>query len=195
MKCHMKTVKHQLEAKKYTITEESMEKTEVQVILIEVDLLNEIQTVNSPQIFTTEVLNEQTNKLIVTSEINPDIGPIIQLNTALENGPSPPNTEAINTNKTAERCTDKQNEEKATENLDSDDPKKNAEIENVVKNFLKAINEDQSPNIEDEKEKIITQYHQDDEKVDLEIDDWLIADHWGKTPALEEMIPVDFEDL
>ena len=43
MKCHMKTVKHQLEAKKYTITEESMEKTEVQVILIEADLLNEIQ--------------------------------------------------------------------------------------------------------------------------------------------------------
>ena len=29
MKCHMKTVKHQLEAKKYMITEESTEKTEV----------------------------------------------------------------------------------------------------------------------------------------------------------------------
>ena len=40
MKCHMKTVKHQLEAKKYTITDESTDKTEVQVILIAVDLLN-----------------------------------------------------------------------------------------------------------------------------------------------------------
>ena len=50
MKLHMKTVKHQLEAKKYLITEESTEKTEVQVILIETDLLNEIQIKNTPQI-------------------------------------------------------------------------------------------------------------------------------------------------
>ena len=49
--------------------------------------------------------------------------------------------------------------------------------------------------MEDEKNKIITQYHQDDEIVDLEIDDWLIMDQWRKTPALEEMIPVNFEDL
>ena len=95
MKCHMKTVKHQLEAKKYTITEESTEKTEVQVILIEADLLNEIQTVNTPQILTTEAPNVQTNELIVTSEMNPDVGPIIQLNMALENGLNPPNIEAI----------------------------------------------------------------------------------------------------
>ena len=100
----------------------------------------------------------------------------------------------MNTNKTTE-STDEQNEEKATENLDSDDLKNNAEIENVVKNLLKATNEDQAPNMEDKKEKIITQYHQDDEIVDLKIDDWLIVDHWGKTPALEEMIPVDFEEL
>ena len=85
MKHHMKTVKHQLEAKKHTITEESIETTEVQVILMEADLLNEIQTVNIPPILTTEVLNEQTNKLIVIFKMNPDIGPIIQLNTVLEN--------------------------------------------------------------------------------------------------------------
>ena len=90
---------------------------------------------------------------IYTSEMNPDIGPIIQLNTVFEDDLNPPNIEAINTNKTAERCTDEQNEEKATENLDSDDPKKNAEIENVNKNLLKAINEDQAPNIEHKKEK------------------------------------------
>ena len=65
----------------------------------------------------------------------------------------------------------------------------------VVENLLKAINEDQAPNKENKKEKIITQYDQDGEIVDLERDDWLIVDHWGKTLALEEMISVDFEDL
>ena len=49
--------------------------------------------------------------------------------------------------------------------------------------------------MEDEKNKIITLYYQDDEIVDLEIDDWLIMDHWGETPAVEEMIPMNFEDL
>ena len=63
----MKTVKHQWEAKKYTITEESIENTEVQVVLIEADWLNE----------ATEALTEQTNKLNVTSEMNPDTGSII----------------------------------------------------------------------------------------------------------------------
>ena len=104
-------------------------------------MFNEIQTANTPQILTTEALNEQTNKLMVTSEMNPDIGPIIRLNTALENGLNPPNTEVMNANKTAKIFTDEQNEENATENLDSDDPKKKAEIENVVENLLKAINE------------------------------------------------------
>ena len=65
MRCHVKRVKHQLEAKKYTITEESTKTTEVQVILIEADLLNEVQTVNTPQILTTEALNEQTNKVLL----------------------------------------------------------------------------------------------------------------------------------
>ena len=94
--------------------------------------------------------------------------------------------QSINIIKTTE-STDKQKEEKTTE---SDDPKTNAEIKNVVKNLLKARNEDQALNMENEKKKIITQCHQDDEIVDLEIDDWLIVDQWGKTPALEEMILV-----
>ena len=76
MKCHMKTVKHQLEAKKYLITDEPMEKTEVQVILIEADLLNEIWIENTPHIPTTEALTEHINKLVVTSEMTPDIGPV-----------------------------------------------------------------------------------------------------------------------
>ena len=42
--------------------------------------------------------------------------------------------------------------------------------------------------MEDEKNKIITQYYQDDEMVDLVIDDWLIMDQWRETSATEEMI-------
>ena len=109
----------------------------------------------------------------------------------MENGSNLFNLDFGNTNKAAKICTDEQDEQNVTGNLDSDDPKKNAEIEKV----LKAINEDQAPNIAEEKERIITQYHQDDEIVDLEIDDWFIVDHWGKPQAIEDMIPVDFEDL
>ena len=54
---------------------------EVQVILIEADLLNEIHTENTLHIPTTEVPTEHTTELIVTSEMMPDIGPIIRLNT------------------------------------------------------------------------------------------------------------------
>ena len=55
---------------------------------------------------TTEALTEHTNKLIVTSEMDPDIGPIIQLNT-LEDQP-------INTKESTG-----EQDEKTT---DSDDP-------------------------------------------------------------------------
>ena len=138
MKCHMKTVKHQLEAKKYSITDES-KKIEVQVILIEAELLNEIQTENTPHIPTIEVLTEQTNKLIVTSEMIPDIGPIIRLNTVADQ---------INTTESTDK-----HEVKTTDLNNARN-----EIENVVKNLLKAINADQDQNMEDEKNKIITQY-------------------------------------
>ena len=95
------------------------------------------------------------------------------------------NLEAGNTKRTADVCTDEQDEQNATVSLESDDPKKNAEIEKVIDNLLKAINEDQAPNIAEEKERIITQYHQDDEIVDLEIDDWLIVDHWERLQPLK----------
>ena len=49
--------------------------------------------------------------------------------------------------------------------------------------------------MEDEKNKIINQYYQEDEILDLEIDDWLIMDQWGETPAVEEMILINFENL
>ena len=57
-------------------TDKSTDNTEVQVILIEVDLFNEIQIKNISQILTTEAPTDQTNKLM-TSEMNPDIGQII----------------------------------------------------------------------------------------------------------------------
>ena len=120
MKCQMKTVKHQLAAKKYSITDE-LKKIEVQVILIEADLLNEIQTENILHIPTIEATTEQTNELIVTSEMTPDIGSIIRLNTVADQ---------INTTE----CTDEQEVKTADPN-----EAKN-EIEDVVKNPLKAIN-------------------------------------------------------
>ena len=136
MKCHMKTVIHQLEAKKYSITDES-KKTEVQVILIEADLLNEIQTENILHIPTIEAMTEQTNELIVTSEMTPDIGPTIRLNTVADQ---------INTTE----CTDKQEVKTADPN-----EAKN-EIEDVFINLLKAINANQDQNMEYEKNKTIT---------------------------------------
>ena len=109
----------------FSITDES-EKTEVQVILIEVDLFNDIQIENTLHIPTTEAPTEHIDELIVTSEMTPDIGPIIQLNTVAD---QPTNTT---------ESTGKQ-EVKTT---DSDDAKNNAEIENVVENLLRAINAD-----------------------------------------------------
>ena len=57
------------------------------------------------------------------------------------------------------------------------------------------MKEDEAPNTEQEKEKILTQYHHNDDVVELEINEWLAVDSWGNTPAIEEMIPIDFEDL
>ena len=111
-------------------------------------------------------MTEQTNKFIVTSEMTPDIGPTIRLNTA-----------AFQINTT--ECTDKQEVKTADPN-----EAKN-EIEDVVKNLPKAINANQDQNMKNEKNKIITKYYQDDGIVDLEIDDWLIMDQWGETPAIK----------
>ena len=55
---------------------------------------------------------------------------------------------------------------------------KNAEIETVVESLLEALNEDEAPKTEQEKEKIITQYHDDDDLVELEINKWLTVDRW-----------------
>ena len=75
------------------------------------------------------------------------------------------------------------------------DVKMNAEIETVIEILLETLNDNHVPD-QDDKEKITTQYyHQDEDIVDLEINDWLTVDSWGNTQAIEEVIPVDFEDL
>ena len=67
---------------------------------------------------------------------------------------------------------------------------KDIKIDNVVNNLLEALNEDQST-----KEEIMGYINQEDDMVDLEIDDWLTMDSWGNIPAIEEMIPPEFENL
>ena len=37
--------------------------------------------------------------------------------------------------------------------------------------------------------------YKEDDIVELEIDDWLTLDSWGNTPAVEELIPLEFDDL
>ena len=203
MKCHMKTVKHQLEAKKYTITEETMTNSEVQVILIdnEADLLKVqtdqtgllIQNINIPQISLIKAFNVQNNKLIPSSTDVP-----CNVQNSKVDGVNLTNSEAKKTSTTNESCTDDQDEQVSKENPDldqQDNAKKEAEIETVVESLLEALKEDKSPNTEQDKKKIITQFHHDDDIVDLEINKWLTVDSWGNTPAIKEMIPVNFEDL
>ena len=74
------------------------------------------------------------------------------------------------------------------------DVKRNAEIETVIEILLKVLNGNHVPD-QEYKKKVITQsYHHDEDIVDLEINDWLTVDSFGNTQAIEEVIPVDFED-
>ena len=72
----------------------------------------------------------------------------------------------------------------------SKDTEKDNQIDNVVNNLLEALNENPST-----KEEIMGYINQEEDIVDLEIDDWLTMDSWGNTPAIEEMIPIEFENL
>ena len=79
------------------------------------------------------------------------------------------------------------------EEIDWMNPKvtvKDIQIDNGVNNLLEALNQDQST-----KEEIISYINQEDDVVDLEIDDWLTMDSWDNTPAIEEMISPEFENL
>ena len=149
-----------------------------------------IQNVNILQTPVIETSNVQIKELIFTFSDVPK--------TASNDGLDVINSEVENTNMASESSTDDQVEQISKESLESDqhdNAKKNTGIETVVESLSEALNEDEAPNTEQEKEKIITQYHHDDAIVDLEINDWLNVDSWGKTPAIEEMILVDFGDL
>ena len=137
----------------------------------------------------------QNNELIPSST---DVPNNVQ-NSELNDGLNLTNPEAENTSMTIESCTDDCDEQISKENLDldqQDNVKKEADIETVVESLLEALKEDKALNTEQEKETIITQYHyHDDDVVELEINEWLTVDNWGNTPAIEEMILVNFEDL
>ena len=65
---------------------------------------------------------------------------------------------------------------------------KNTKIEEMVDHLLDALNESRN------KEEIMEYIHKND-TVELEIDDWLTMDSWGYTLAVEDLIPLGFEDL
>ena len=137
--------------------------------------------------------NVQNNELIPSST---NVPYNVQ-NSESNDGLNLTNPEAEKTSMTGESCTDDQDEQMSKENLNSNQPnnaKREAEIETVVESLLEALKEDKSPNTEQEK-KIITQFHHDDDIVQFEMNEWLTVDSWGNTPAIEEMILVDFEHL
>ena len=146
MKRHMKTVKHELEARKFII--------------------------NSSEIPPNNVrLQASTNKEIPPTETHPN------LNEHTEEG----NQVVLN---------DQTGIFEEIDRMNSKDTVKDIQIDNVVNNLLEALNENPST-----KEEIMGYINQEDDVVDLEIDDWLTMDSWGNTPAVEEMIPIEFENL
>ena len=127
-----------------------------------------------------KVQTDPTGLLIQNLNISsPKDVPSNVANNALNDGLNLTNPEAENTSMMNNACTDEKDEQISKENLDSDqydNAKKNAEIETVVESLLEALKEDEAPNTEQEKEKIITQYHHDDEIDELEINEWLTVD-------------------
>ena len=186
IKRHMKTVKHELEASKFIIPEEEPVDDEVHLVLIDqvtdlfqlqlqldpVDLITNVQPLNSSEIPPNNVtLQASTNKKIPPTETypNPD--------EHIEEG-----NQVILNDQTG-----------IFEEIDQMNPKvtaKDIQIDNVVNNLLEALDEDLST-----KEEIIGYINQEDDIVDIEIDDWLTMDSWGNTPAVEGMIPIEFENL
>ena len=83
-----------------------------------------------------------------------------------------------------------------TEDIAATEDLQSQKIDQVVNQLLEALNEDNTPTSLEEKQKIINQYHNcEEDLVDIEIDDWLTIDSWGNTPAIEIMIPTNFEEI
>ena len=187
MKRHMKTVKHQLEAKKYTIPDEDAAETEVQLILLnpETDMSNteeenltehvaKIQShkssdtdlIDSPKNMTTNetLLNDIQENLEETESDEPqrNQGKLEDINQYILND----QTGIFEERKKPKATTQKPN------------------IEEIVDHLLEALDEP------GDKEEIMEYIHKEDDEVELEIDDWLTMDSWGNTPAVEDLIPL-----
>ena len=175
----MKTVKHELEARKFTIPEEEPMDDDVHLILIDQETdLSQLQfqldsiDPNSSEIPPNNVRPQaSTNKEIPPTETHPN------LNEHIEEG----NQVILN---------DQTGIFEEINRKNSKDKEKDNQIDNVVNNLLEALNENLST-----KEEIMGYINQEEDVVDLEIDDWLTMDSWGNTPAIEEMIPIEFENL
>ena len=169
----MKTVKHELEARKYTIPDEEPMEEDVHLILIDQETdLSQLQLQLDPTDPTSSEINVRpqtsTNEEIPLTETHPN--------------PNEEGNQAILNDQT--RIFEEINQK----NLK--DTEKDNQIDNVVNNLLEALNENLST-----KEEIMGYINQEDDVVDLEINDWLTMESWGNTPAIEEMIPIEFENL
>ena len=173
MKRHMKTVKHELEARKYIIPDEEPMEDDVHLILIDQETdLSQLQFQLDPTDPTSSEINMRP-QISAEKEIPP---------TDTHSNPDEEGNQAILNDQT--RIFEEINRKKQK------DTKKDNQIEKVVNNLLEALNENPST-----KEEILGYINQEDDIVDLEIDDWLTMDSWGNTPAIEAMIPIEFENL
>ena len=198
MKRHMKTVKHELEAKKFIIPDEEPVDDEVHLVLIDqVTDLSQLQIQLDPADFITNVQPLNSSEI---KEINPPNNMIPQVNLVtrknlpnLMTQPARLETRISDSQDHVENQVILNDQTGILEEIGQMNPKvtaKDIQIDNVVNNLLEALNEDQS-----KKEEILGYINQEDDVVDLEIDDWLTMDSWGNTPAIEEMIPPEFENL
>ena len=146
--------------------------SQLQLQLDPVDSITNVQPLNSSEIPPNNVtLQASTNKEIPPTETYPNP------NEHIEEG----NQVILN---------DQTGIFEEIDLMNLNDTVKDIQIENVVNNLLEALDEDPST-----KEEIIEYINQEDDVVDLEIDDWLTMDSWGNTPAVEEMVLVEFENL
>ena len=186
MKRHMKTVKHELEARKFIIPEEEPMDDEVHLIIIdqETDL--------SIQQFQPDPIDPIANALPLNPSEIPSINVRHQSSTNKE---IPPTETHPNLNEHTEKgnqviLNDQTGIFEEIDRINSKNIVKDNQIDNIVNNLLEALNENLST-----KEEIMGYINQEDDVVDLEIDDWLTMDSWGNTPAVEEMILIEFENL
>ena len=167
MKRHMKTIKHELEARKFIIPDEEPVDDEVHLILIDqatdlsqsqlqldpVDPIANIQPLNSSEI--------PPNNVILQTSINKEIPPT-------ETYPNP-NEHIEEGNQVI--LNDQTGIFEEIDRMNPKDKAKDIQIDNVVNNLLEAL--DKNPST---KEEIMGYINQEDDVVDLEIDDWLTMD-------------------